>query len=365
VTALDASAPAMLADPATAATAPVAPDLALTGPPPGAIERGDSMATAGRKAMWPQVSRLLSLDADLRDPERPHDLKRYRVATRRLRAALRAFGPAYRKRDVARLRDGLGELASAAGAVRDLDVRIAHVSRWAEDQGGAAVVGIQPLTSAWLGERESAAATLDARLGESGHERLLVDLIAFVEDSSPASEPGDRAIGLRAGSLAWAGYGGLLAHEAEVRDADLPTLHGIRIEAKRLRYLLEFLGDILGSERAGLVAKLVALQDHLGALNDAALTADAVQAFVLSASFGSPADDSTIAAYLEDREREVLRLRIEVSGPWGVVAGRSFARGLAASLVTAALGAPPIREVVDLVSPVGPGVDAREEQALP
>jgi CHAD domain-containing protein len=337
----------------------------LAGSPLGPIERTDSMAAAGRKAMWPQVGRLLSLDADLRHPERSHDLKRYRVATRRLRAALRAFGPAYRKREVRKLRDGLGELASAAGAVRDLDVRIAHLSRWAEERGGDAGDLIRPLASAWQEAREASAATLDARLGEDEHERLLAELVAFVTADSPSPARGKRPIGLLAGSLAWGAYEGLLAHDPGMRQADLPTLHGIRIEAKRLRYLLEFLGDLLGPERAGLVSKLVALQDHLGALNDAAVTAAAVREVIGGAGFEGTADELVaIAAYLEDREREVQQLRDDVTGPWAGVAGRSFARGLAAAIVTSALGVPAVREVPDVLAPAGPGMDPRQDQPL-
>jgi CHAD domain-containing protein len=350
-------------DPANDPVIRPAPDL--RGPPPGPIAREDSMAAAGRKAMWPQVGRLLGLDADLRDPSRPHDLKRYRVATRRLRAALRAFGPAYRKRHVKRLRDGLGELATAAGAVRDLDVRIAHLAQWAETRGGDAEPGSGPLAAAWKQDREAAAATLDARLRDPDHVALLADLVEFVEASSPPAETSGGGIGLRAGSLAWAGYEGLLGHDAGMDAAELPTLHGIRIEAKRLRYLLEFLGDILGSERTGLVAKLVALQDHLGALNDAALTGDAVRAFLGRDSWaGSPVEQATIAAYLEDREREVERLRVEVGGPWSGVAGRAFGRSLAAAIVACALGVPPAREVADVVTPAGPRVDPGEDETL-
>ena len=57
--------------------------------------------------------------------------------------------------------------------------------------------------------------------------------------------------------------------------ADLPTLHALRVDAKRLRYAIEFLAPVLGPRHELLVERLVALQDHLGALNDAVTTVDA------------------------------------------------------------------------------------------
>jgi CHAD domain-containing protein len=289
--------------------------------------------------MWPHVRRLLDIDAALRDPDRPQDLKRYRVATRRLRAALRAFDGAFPRREVRDLRDDLGDLATVAGAARDLDVRIADLTRWAFERGGEAPGGVKPLVAAWQAERTAAASHLEARLATRRHRRLLEDLVAFVEDRATAPRrvgqaPG-RPIGLRAGSLVWDSYEQLLAYDRGIRWADLATMHQLRIEAKRLRYLLEFLGEILGPERADLIARLVAVQDHLGLLNDAAVTSAAVRTFLQdgSAPLG-PIERVEISTYLQEREREIVRLRRGATRPWRAVAGVTFARRLARTLPT-------------------------------
>jgi CHAD domain-containing protein len=49
----------------------------------------------------------------------------------------------------------------------------------------------------------------------------------------------------------------------------IPVLHALRIEAKYLRYSLEFTRHLLGPDGDQLITQLKQLQDHLGALNDA------------------------------------------------------------------------------------------------
>jgi CHAD domain-containing protein len=55
--------------------------------------------------------------------------------------------------------------------------------------------------------------------------------------------------------------------------ADIPALHAVRIDAKRLRYTLESFREVLPPVAATLVERVTALQDHLGLLNDADIAA--------------------------------------------------------------------------------------------
>jgi len=326
-------------EPATHAALTAAREVPHLGDAPGPIDRDDPYPVAGRKAMWLHVKRLLDADAALRDPDRPHDLKRYRVATRRLRAALRAFEDAFARREVRDLRDDLADLATTAGAARDLEVRIGHLNEWAIERGGEGPAGVRPLADAWQAERTAAISQLEARLRTRRHRRLLEDLVAFVESSDgpgrrAAGQAPARPIGIRAGSLVWEAYERILAYDRGIRWADLATMHQLRIEAKRLRYLLEFLGDILGPERADLVARLVAVQDHLGLLNDAVVTSVAVREFLQDPSTQLRAPErGEIATYLAEREREITRLRRSALRPWRAVAGITFARRLARTVV--------------------------------
>ena len=85
------------------------------GEAPAPLRPTDSFRDAARAAMWPQVARMLEVEPALRDPSAGDELKRYRVATRRLRAALRVFEEALPKRALRDIQPELGELARAVG----------------------------------------------------------------------------------------------------------------------------------------------------------------------------------------------------------------------------------------------------------
>jgi CHAD domain-containing protein len=325
--------PKRTAEPVRDATAaPPPPDL---GEPPGPILSTDSLATAGRKAMWTHVDRLLKHEAAMRDPSKADELRRYRVATRRLRAAIRLFGPAFKPSDVEPLADGLADVADAVGLVRDLDVRIAAVGEWALARGPESVAGVQPLITIWQAERRTAMTVLERRLASHRHARWLARLADFVVRVAPASaeRPG-RVVRDRAGSQVLRAYERVRAFAPTVRWADAAALHRLRIQSKRLRYSLEFLADVLGPDKPWLVERLVALQDHLGALNDATVTAAAVRDFLEGHQLQlDPAQRAETVAYLDDREREARRLLRGVGRPWRAIVGVTFARRLARSAI--------------------------------
>jgi CHAD domain-containing protein len=69
-------------------------------------------------------------------------------------------------------------------------------------------------------------------------------------------------------STAWAAYVAVWAFDDGVAEADLATLHQLRIAGKWLRYTLEFVREPLEPEAAALIGQVVALQDHVGVLHD-------------------------------------------------------------------------------------------------
>jgi CHAD domain-containing protein len=329
-----AGAPAEPAEHAAHSAAVVRIDL---GEAPGLIEAGDTFAAAGRKAMWLHVDRMLAREPEIRDPDAVDSLRKHRVATRRLRAAMRLFREAYPAHAVKPLREGLGVLAREVGSVRDLDVRIADLDAWAAVAGADTAVHLAPLREEWILHRRQAADSLDRRLGTKGHRRLLERLVEFVTTEPSVDEGGAggrRTVRDRVASSAWLAYERLRARAPAVDGADLATLHRIRIEAKRLRYTLEFLGPVMGPQREWLVARLVALQDHLGRLNDAAVNVAAVRAFLADRAPTLSSDErAATAAYLAAREQDVASLRHGVGRAWRPVMDASFAGRLGRAVI--------------------------------
>ncbi len=67
-----------------------------------------------------------------------------------------------------------------------------------------------------------------------------------------------------AGGRIWLAYEHLRAHEAMLAWADVPALHAMRIDAKRLRYTLESFREVLPAGWMPSSRASCALQDHLG-----------------------------------------------------------------------------------------------------
>ncbi len=87
-----------------------------------AIDTTDTISAAGRKIVLSELIQLRRHEDAVQsgdDHEAIHDM---RVATRRMRSALRLLGAYYRPKEVKRLSRGLKELADELGTVRDLDV---------------------------------------------------------------------------------------------------------------------------------------------------------------------------------------------------------------------------------------------------
>jgi triphosphatase len=321
------------------------PDRLPLGPAPGPLTLTDQLAVAGRKAMWVHLDRLLAREPGVRDPERPDELRKYRVAIRRVRAAMRMFAGAYPKGDVKPLRGGLGNLAQAVGAVRDLDLRIADLNRWALERGGDARAAVETLSLAWGRDRERALADLLKRLDSRRHRKFLERLIAFIEE--PPGTDGERprhgaparTVGDRLASQVWTAYEDVRAFDPVLGEADLETIHDLRIAGKRLRDVLELLSDVLPPEQAWTSERLVALQDHLGTLNDATVAVAAVRAFLEHRDSAlSPRERTEVAAYLAEREQELAALRESISRVWRPVGDIGFARRLSSLVVVQPAG---------------------------
>jgi len=131
----------------------------------------------------------------------------------------------------------------------------------------------------------------------------------------------------------WRAYERLRSYDEIVPFADVPTLHALRIDAKRMRYTLEFFGEVLPTSSSSLVAELTAVQDHLGFMNDAQIAASLTRGWLMERAAQLPIETRRAAgAYLNSAERDVERLRRSFGRPWRVVMSRTFRRRLALAL---------------------------------
>jgi triphosphatase len=208
------------------------------------------------------------------DIEALHDM---RVAARRLRAALQAFRPWLSPR-LERYRQELGWAASALGDVRDLDVQLERLGEWrTEDPAHApALDAVQAL----LEERRNAGrARMLAALNSRRYDLMVERFAGGLRRGSP------RSLAAAANQPVLAVAPDLLEKRyrrlRKLGDAITPAspaaaYHELRIEAKKVRYALEFVGPIYGKPATGFAARLTALQDLLGLHQDAEIAIDMI-----------------------------------------------------------------------------------------
>ncbi len=317
--------------PAPAEPVPDSVPKLIVGRTPG-VTHEDLLAEAGRKVLRFHLARMLAKEAGTRSGAQIEDLHGMRVATRRMRAAWRVFDDGFKGARTLRIRRRLREVATRLGTVRDLDVLIEALEAHRAAVDPAQAAGLGPLVAAWTDQREAARVLLVRELDSPGYARFVDEYRVFVSTEgaaaiAPASPVTPHRVRDTAGSRIWLAYEQVRAYEAVLRWADVETLHNLRIAGKWLRYTLEFFREALGPEVDVLIARVTALQDHLGLLNDADVTIGLTRQFLL-ANAGSLTltEVEAIGDYLRIKERELERLRRAVGGPWRAISGAQFRR---------------------------------------
>jgi len=203
------------------------------------------------------------------EPECLHDM---RVATRRLRAALKVFAPALPPKKAAAIEKHLRWLAAALGPVRDLDVLLERFESDSarvtpEARGGLA----QYRELLWV-RRRRARREMRRVLASRRYERLLRAMERFLGAGPPRRPPAAarRPVLGAASAVIRERLSSVLDLGRQLSpDAPDAELHQLRIRCKRLRYACDCFAE-LHPRRAARSAKRVArLQETLGAHQDA------------------------------------------------------------------------------------------------
>ena len=306
----------------------------------------DAMAEAGRKALYFHFERMLLNEPGSRlgeDIEAVHDM---RVATRRMRSALRLFAPFFKTKALKPYRRELRKLAGLLGDVRDLDVIIEHARAF---EAANPPADLSPLFTIWHKRREKARRALITYLDSAAFGKFVKDFNKFLSTpgkgakSLPESDdPTAYQVRHIAPRLIYEHYEQVRAYETVLDGASLDMLHALRIDFKRLRYALEFFTDVLGSEAGPVIKVIKGMQDHLGDLNDARVASAVLHAFVdryNNKYSGVPVfmrpDLSGVIAYAAARDTHREELFATFPDAWATFADDEVRRNLA--LAVAAL----------------------------
>ncbi|MEF3274685.1 MAG: CHAD domain-containing protein [Chloroflexus sp.] len=271
-----------------------------------------SFAELGRVVLRRQLRRLQQTARAVKADETIEAVHDLRVATRRIRAALRLLEPVAPAKAAQQATRVVRELAREASATRDRDVLL-------NDMVQRAINGLSPVIDAIRSERMQAHATLVNHLESKQYERdlrTLAQLACFTTNWDNCPRVKDRA-----GSMIYAHYEELRSYDRNGLPEDDVTLHEMRIAGKRLRYALELVSDIIGEPLRDLLNPLIDFQDHLGALNDISVARGLLAPHTEHAP-------TAVAAYLAEREAEWTNLRTELPACWERLVCADYRRAL-------------------------------------
>lgn len=250
------------------------------------IQPDEPMSEAGRKILFYHFERMLFHEPGSRlgeDTEAVHDM---RVATRRMRSAFSLFAPFFRPKVIAPLIRNLRLTARALGAVRDLDVFLEKLNLYQQDLTPDAVTSLTPLIETIHEDRDAARKRLITHLDGQAFAGFVDDIELFLTTpglgarKSEVSRPAAYQVRHIVPRLIYTRYEAVRAYETILDSASLEMLHTLRIECKRLRYTLEFFGEVMGKSVNSVIEELKLLQDHLGDLNDAQVAGTFLHKFV-------------------------------------------------------------------------------------
>ncbi len=269
------------------------------GAPPLALERLGVLETAVAAGAATTAGTDESTQPSQPTQPSPAALHHIRTTTRRLRSVLRAYRPWLGGRGARRLRRELRRLMAATSGGRDLDVQLAWLAANSPEAPEPAQAGV-----AWVARR------LERRRAKRHKEeaevlrRPPVDFARARERLGAAGASSIPAPTLaRAAAAAIRTRADALEEELAgvVSLADRERAHRARIQAKRLRYVVEPFADAVLA--TPLLERLTRLQDDLGELRDAQVLAETLARALRKA----PPDTVDGVKWLAERvaEREV------------------------------------------------------------
>ncbi|MEX0754541.1 MAG: CHAD domain-containing protein [Actinomycetota bacterium] len=279
----------------------------VAGGPPVLVvpELGDdpNAAEVLRSSLLSAAIELVGADEDLRLGEDPESVHRARVAIRRLRSDLRTWRDLLDPAWGSRLREELGWLSEALGAVRDADVLTDRLRAAAASLSEEDAVAVERLLARLRERRRHAHDELLTRMRSDRYARLFDRLVGQVADPAVLPASGSPAKEV-AGALMIAPYGHVRAALDDLGPAAPDEdLHGARIRVKRARYAAESLVPVFGKSARRFAAAAAELQEVLGVHQDAVIAT----AWLREVGTGAQAPTAFVAGELASIEETVAR----------------------------------------------------------
>lgn len=217
------------------------------------------------------------------DTEFLHD---YRVSLRKVRSVLSLFKGIYSDEQTLMLKQAFAELMSPTGRQRDLDVYLLDRQHYFELLPVSLHDGLTIMFDIFTAERKEELSKLSKHLKSRAYKTKIYRLTKLFNtpETLQAGPNADTSAYLYASMLIWKRYRKVCKIARAITPAtDDSEVHDLRIQCKKLRYLMEFFSPMYPAKQIkGLIKALKILQDNLGLFNDYSVQQDSLQAFLSS-----------------------------------------------------------------------------------
>jgi CHAD domain-containing protein len=316
----DSAAPSVLSSPVDAHVAPAAAqsdgDGAAESVPSATVSANDSatdrsstlgpddpMITFAYACLKRELDSLLSQQPKPGRPPTPENVHQMRIATRRLRSALRMFGKLLPPKAAERLTKDLRWFARALGDMRDLDVYAENFRAYLQEVPPERLEELGGYELHLRRARTEARDKLGELFANERYTALLAALAALVDGApSRAALRRWRSFRIKDGVESYLDKSVKRVRKVRRemgRKTNAGDLHKLRIRTKRLRYEVEFFTPIYPTLR-GLAKSAKSLQDVLGAHQDAHTASARLRAYARLLRDREPAAARATPAALDD-----------------------------------------------------------------
>ncbi len=205
------------------------------------------------------------------DTEFLHD---YRVSVRRIRSALGQIKGVFPPEETARFREAFTRLGQSTNTLRDLDVYLLKKEQYRALLPDRLSPGLDALFEDLAAERKNKRRAVTRFLNRAAYSTTVAQWREFLD--SPAEYSDEEAPNAHRPVFQLACQFILKRYQQIIRvgrkigdDSPDEELHRLRINCKKLRYLLEFFASLFPEkDMARLIGQLKKLQDNLGDFND-------------------------------------------------------------------------------------------------
>ncbi|UCF37733.1 MAG: CHAD domain-containing protein [Acidobacteriota bacterium] len=255
--------------------------------------------------------------ADL-DSEFLHD---FRVAIRRTRAALTQIKGVIPQEVTDHFKREFSWLGRVTGPTRDMDVYLLEYPKFVSDLPPEVGLELQPLKSFLTEHHRTEQELLVRALNSRRYRRLVQDWKTFLESSAGNGETAPNAgVPVRevASGRIWRVFRRIVKKGNRIDDSSpADALHEVRLDCKKLRYLLEFFTSLYDSDQMKqLIKALKVLQDNLGEFNDCQVQQEKLKEFAEQMMAEGSVGSETLLAMgrlVERLDQRQLSLRSQFS----------------------------------------------------